>query len=348
MTFLCPEMLWLALLLPLLVVLHAWLLRLRKFAPLRFASLALVKEAMNQRHWRRRVPPALLLAAFGTLVIATARPTAVLTLPTHQQTIILAMDVSISMRATDMVPSRIGASQDAAKRFVAGLPHDVRVGVVSYAGSAHLVQPPTLARDDVFSAIDRFQLQSGTAIGKGIVVALATLFPDTGIDLSRLDKLDGQRNALHAALPGAASPDTPEFEPVEAGSYDSAVIVVLTDGQNTAGVDPVAAARMAADRGIRIFTVGFGTREGEIVTANGWRMRVRLDEETLRKVAELTRGQYFHAGSSADLERVYGALKARLVLEKKATEVTAVFAGLAAVLLLLGAGLSVWWFGRVA
>ena len=258
----------------------------------------------------------------------------------------MAMDVSGSMRATDVSPDRISASQAAAKTFAAELPANIRIGVVAYAGTAQLVQPPTLNRDDVIAAIDRFQLQRGTAIGNGIMISLATLFPDANIDLSRVT---GQRNMPRGLQPEPARPGEPAaFEPVPPGSYESAAIVLLTDGQNTVGVDPMEAAQMAASRGVKVFTVGFGTKEGATLHLEGWSMRVRLDEDTLKKVANLTLGEYFHAGSGADLKKVYEALKSRLVFEKKATEVTALFADAAALLVLLAAGLSVWWFGRVA
>ena len=346
MSFLWPEQLWLALLLPLLPVLYVWLMRCRKKTALRYPSLVLVKQALGRAvGWRRHLPPTLLLVALGALIVAVARPMAVITLPTQQQTIILDMDVSGSMHAADVEPDRITASQVAAKAFVAELPRNLRIGVVAYAGTAQLVQPPTLSRDDVIAAIDRFQLQRGTAIGSGIVISLATLFPEAGIDLSQIT---GQRNIPRAVKPGGKSTaDPPEFQPVAPGSYSSAVIVLLTDGQNTVGPDPMDAAQMAADRGVKIFTVGFGTKDGEIIGFEGWSMRVRLDEETLHKIASLTQGQYFYAGSGADLKRVYEALNSRLVFEKKETEITALFAYLAGVLMLVAAGLSLWWFGKV-
>ena len=347
MTFLWPEMLWLALLVPALVLLYAWLLHRRKKVVLRYPSLGLVRQAMGRgTGWRRHLPPTLLLAAFAALVAAGARPTTVLTLPTQQQTILLVMDVSGSMRATDVSPDRLSASQVAAKTFAAELPRNVRIGVVAYGGTAQLVQPPTLSREDVIAAIDRFQLQRGTAIGSGIVIALATLFPEAGIDLSQIT---GQRilpRTPQAA--GRSHPDAPEFKPVPPGSYESAAMVLLTDGQNTVGPDPMDAAQMAASRGVKIFTVGFGTKEGEVIDFEGWSMRVRLDEDTMKSVANLTHGEYFHAGSGADLKKVYEALKSRLVFERRETEVTALFAYLAGLLMLAAAVLSLWWFGKVA
>lgn len=341
MTFVWPHLLWALLAIPLLVLLYLWLLNKRKKSALRFASLAIVKQAQGGGPgWRRHVPPALLLLAFGALLVATARPMAVVTLPLQQETIILAMDVSGSMRATDVQPDRLTAAQEAAKSFLIDLPRSVRVGVVSFAGTAAVVQPPTQSREDVVAAIDRFQLQRGTAIGSGIVLSLATIFPEAGIDLSQIT---GQRN-----MPlGPSDKPKQDFVPVAPGSYASAAVILLTDGQRTTGPDPLDAAKMAADRGVKVYSVGIGTKEGETIGFEGWSMRVRLDEETLKNIANLTRGEYFYAGTATDLKKVYQSLSSRLMVEKKETEVSSLFAALGAVLVLIAATLSVWWFGRV-
>ncbi|NUZ07211.1 VWA domain-containing protein [Piscinibacter koreensis] len=341
-TFIWPTLLWGLVAVPLLVLLYVWLLRRRKQTTLRYASLGLVKEALGARRgWRRHVPPLLLLTAIIALLLAAARPAALIALPMTQETIVLAMDVSGSMRATDVQPNRLIASQEAAKAFVADLPRDVRVAVVAFAGTAAVVQAPTLSREDVYAAIDRFQLQRATAIGSGIVLSLATLFPEAGIDLSQIT---GQRNMP----PGPNDKPKPEFKPVPPGSYTSAAIILLTDGQRTTGPDPIEAAKMAADRGIRVYTVGIGTKEGETIGFEGWSMRVRLDEETLKTIANLTRADYFYAGTAADLKKVYQGLSNRFVVEKKETEISGLLAGFGALLVMLAAGLSVWWFGRIA
>ena len=342
MTFIWPEMLWALMAMPLLVLLYVWLLRRRKKTAIRFANLTLVKEAMGKAAaWRRHLPPALLLVAVSALLFAAARPTAVISLPSQQETIILAIDVSGSMRATDVLPDRITAAKEAAKAFVTELPRSVRIAVVQFAGTAAVVQAPTLSRDDVIAAIDRFQLQRGTATGSGIMLSLATIFPEAGIDLSQIT---GQRNMP----PGPNDKPKPDFTPVQPGSYSSAAIIMLTDGQRTAGPDPMEAAKMAADRGVRVYTVGVGTKEGETIGFEGWSMRVRLDEETLKSIATMTRAEYFYAGTATDLKKVYQALSTRLVVERKETEVSALFAVFGALLVMLAAGLSVWWFGRVA
>ncbi|MEI6025719.1 MAG: VWA domain-containing protein [Betaproteobacteria bacterium] len=343
MTFQWPNLLWSLLLVPALVGAYWWLLRRRRRSTVRLASIAVAKAALGAGPgWRRHVPPALMLAAIMALLFAAARPMAVVKLPLSQRTIMLAMDVSGSMRATDVKPTRIVASQEAAKAFVNALPRDVKVGIVSFAGTAAVVQAPTVSREDIIAAIDRFQLQRGTATGSGIVLSLATLFPDDEIEISQIT---GQRN-----MPKPLGENKPkkEFKPVEPGSYNSAAIIMLTDGQRTTGPDPLDAAKMAAQRGVRVYTVGVGTTSGETIGFEGWSMRVRLDEETLKNIAVLTQAEYFYAGSAQDLLKVYESLSSKLVVERKETEITALLALLAAVLVATGAGLGVWWFGRVS
>ncbi|MBK7261748.1 MAG: VWA domain-containing protein [Rubrivivax sp.] len=346
MSFEWPHLLWLQAALPLLVLLYLWILKRRRRSTVRLASVQVARLAMGKGPgWRRHVPPLLMLAALAALLLAVARPTATITLPLAERTIMLAMDVSGSMRAEDVKPNRLVASQEAAKAFVKALPREVRVGVVSFAGTAAVVQAPTTSRDDVIAAIDRFQLQRGTATGSGIILSLATLFPDHGIEIQHVT---GQRNFPGKPIGKDSRDDKPRFTPVLPGSYASAAIIMLTDGQRTTGPDPLDAAKMAAERGVRVYTVGMGTTSGEIIGFEGWSMRVRLDEETLKNISVLTHGEYFYAGTAEDLKKVYESLSSRMVVERKETEITAIFAGLGALLAVLAAGLSLWWFGRVA
>jgi Ca-activated chloride channel family protein len=335
MSFEWPEALFLLLALPLLVWGYVALLRRRKKQAIRYSSLALVKAAVDAAPtWRRHVPPALLLAALGAMIVAVARPAALVTLPSNNETVILAMDVSGSMRATDVEPTRLAAAQVAAKQFIAEVPDSVKVGIVAFAGTATVAQAPTRNREELVAAIDRFQLQRATAIGSAIIVSMATLFPDGGYDVAAFayDKRKRPQG---------------NFKPMPPGSYASAVIILLTDGQRTAGPDSIEAARLAAERGVRIYTVGVGTPQGSIVGIEGWSMRVRLDEETLKAIADLTRGEYFYAGTAPDLKKVYQNLNSRFVLETRKTEIGALFTALAAALVVLAAGLSLAWFGRV-
>jgi Ca-activated chloride channel family protein len=344
MTFLWPHALWLLLALPACVLAYRWLLRRRK-AAIRYASLGLVREAIaTGPRWRRHVPPALLLGAIALVLLAAARPFATITLPSQVQTIVLAIDVSLSMRARDVMPDRITAAQAAAKTFVESRPPGSRIGLVSFGGSAQLVQKPTERVEELVQAIDRFQLQRHTATGSALAVALATLFPDDGIDVDAL--VFGAPGGRGVAIDAPKDAARARAAPVKPGSYRSGVIVLLSDGRRTTGPDPIEIAKLAADRGVRVFTVGFGSPDGARVDAEGWSSQVRLDEETLKAVADVTRGEYRHAGSAADLTQVYAELNTRFVMERKATEVTALFAAAAVLLALLAGGLSIAWTGR--
>jgi len=290
-----------------------------------------VKQAIGAGHrFRRHIPPLLFLIAVIAMIVAIARPAAIVLLPSQYQTIILAMDVSGSMRATDVQPNRLAAAQAAAKAFVAEQPSNVRIGVVSFAATASVVQSPTQSREDIVTAIDRFQLQRGTAIGSGIIVSLATIFPDAGIDVSSF--IYGRGGSRGVPIDQAGKPDKPPLKPVAPGSYTSAAIILLSDGQRTTGPDS---------------TVGFGTQSGETIGFEGWSMRVRLDEETLKTIANLTRGEYFYAGTANDLKKVYQVLNSKFLLEKKPMEISSLFAGAAALIAVTSALLSLLWFHRI-
>lgn len=349
MSFEWPELLWGLAILPLLVAAYAALVRRRKRQAMRYANLSLVREAMARgAGWRRHVPPVLMLAAIALMIVAAARPETELRIPTRHETIVLAVDVSGSMRATDIKPSRLAAAQEAARAFVADLPSHTRVGVVTFAGTAALVQTPTRSRDELHAAIDRFAMQRGTAVGSAILVSLKTIVPDVEFDLRsanpRPKKTDAPRG-FGSEPPRDTKKEPPA--PVEPGSHASAVIILLTDGQTTTGPDPIESAKMAAERGVRVFTVGVGTPQGEVVGAEGWSMRVKLDEDALKSIALATRGEYYGAASAAELKKIYESLNTSLVFEKKTMEVTALFAAAAALLTVVAAGLSVLWFHRI-
>ena len=356
MSFASPDLLWLLLLAPLLVALYLWILR-RSRATL-YPNLAIVRTAIAPgARLLRHVPPLLMLLAVMVLIVAVARPSASVVLPSQFKTIVLAFDTSGSMRATDVEPTRLIAAQTAAKAFVQEVPPDVRIGIVEFGATASQVQMPTSKREDLVAAIDRFILQRGTATGSGLYAAISMLFPEANIDLEKL--VGGSGSGRETVVPaGRASRNRPigqepasqpaELAPVPPGSYKSGVIILLSDGRRTTGPDPLDAAKMAAERGVRVYTVGFGTRDGGAVDFGEYSFYVRLDEETLKAVAGITRGEYFHAGTAADLRTVYEDLKNRLVLERQQTEVTALLAAGGALLAILGAFLSVLWFNRLA
>ena len=348
MSFLWPSSLVLLIAVPALVGVYAWVLRRQRAAAVRFASVGLVREAMGgARLWRRHLPPALFLLGLLVAILAIARPSALLSLPSQQRTIILAIDVSLSMRASDVQPNRLAAAQAAAKAFVEDLPPDLRVGIVSFAGTAFAAQKPTRNKDDLIAAIDRLQLDRHTAIGSGSIMSLATLLPEEGIDLESL--VLGSRQSWRMNRPAEKKmPLKRPAQPVPPGSNASSAIVLLTDGRRTIGPDPLEAAQMAADRGIRVFTVGFGSASGGPAMIEGYSIFMMFDEETLKAIAGLTRAEYFHATSADELKKVYQALSSKFVLTKEEREITALFAAAAALLTLLSAALSVAWFHRLA
>jgi Ca-activated chloride channel family protein len=339
-TVLWPDMLWGLILVPLLGWLYWRLLRRGRSLAVRFPSLEMVGFARTG--WRRWTPAVLLLAALASLLFATARPQAIVRLPSRLETVILAVDMSGSMRATDIQPSRIFAAQQAAKDFIAHQPHNVSVGVVAVAGTAAVVQSPSRQREEIAAAIDRLQPQRGTALGSGLIISLATVLPAAGIDVQGF--INGRMRAGPEDMPGIAQPP----EQVEPGSYPSAAIVLLSDGQSNTGPDPLKAADIAAQHGVRIFTVGVGTAEGTTVSADGWSMKVRLDDTVLKKVAQTTGGEYFQARDAAELQKIYTHLSSQLAFNKEEqVEISALFAALGAVLAIASALLSMLWFGRV-
>ena len=354
--FISPVMLWLLLVMPVVVGLYLYLLARKKKSAMRYGNLSMVKVAMAGRStWRRHVPPVLYAIGLTLTILAVARPTAVITLSSNKATIILAMDVSGSMRAGDMKPSRIVAAQRAAKEFVQEQPKETLVGIVAFASTALLVQNPTTDHQALNTAIDRFELQRGTAIGGGMLMALKTLFPKEDFTISgggRGGAPQQQQPYGPAPLggdPAALNGQAPKAKPapVEPGSLKTAIVILMSDGANTTGPDPADVAKQAADHGLRVYTIGFGTKEGDIVGFAGRNMRAELDEDSLKKVADTTRGQYFHAGSAEELSKIYQALSRQRFTETKETEITAFFAAAAAFFALLSATLSLLWFNRV-
>jgi Ca-activated chloride channel family protein len=284
---------------------------------------------------RRILPPLLYGLALLLLIAAAARPMAVVSLPSLRDVIILALDVSHSMRADDLEPTRLAAAQQAAREFIEEQPATTRIGVVAFAETALAVQRPTTNREELLKVIERLEPQPGTAVGEAILVSLQALFPKEVFELR-------PREPASAPKPDAASPV--EMPP---GSERSAAIVLLSDGAATRGPDAVAAARLAAQRGVRVFTVGLGTEAGAVVELDGISMRAQLDEEMLRKVADVTRARFFRAGDAEDLRAIYRDVSARLVVETRETEVGAVLVAVAALLTLLAAGSSLFWFNRI-
>ncbi|MDX2223978.1 MAG: VWA domain-containing protein [Rhodospirillaceae bacterium] len=347
MTFQSPELLWLCALLPLLPWMYVLAIRRKKAAALKFTNMALIKEASEgRRSWRRHVPPVLLFLALAVLFVAIARPSAFLALPSERTTVILALDVSGSMRARDVAPSRMVAAIAAARQFVKDQPRNTRIGLVAFSTSAMIMQSPTLVHQEVIDAIEGLRPQRFTAVGSGIVASLQAIYPDLDIDMARL--LDVEPEPLGEPLDGAKPRvEPPKFQPVAPGSNTSAVVILLSDGRTNVGVDPMEAARMAAERGVRVFTIGFGSADGAVDFGGGM-MRTQLDEEALKMIAEMTGAKYFLATSEEALKEVYGTVSAQFVSEAVPTEVTGIAAAAALLPLLLAGLLSLLWSNRIA
>lgn len=375
LNFVWPVLLWLLLLVPLAGLMLALIGWRRSRHLVRYPGMIAPElrargvKGFAQRH----ISVLIALVGLALLIAAIARPRAMLMMPTAVESVILAIDTSGSMRAADVKPSRIEAAQAAARSFVEGMPDRLRVGVVSISGTAAVAQSPTTDRDDLYRAIEGLQLQRGSAIGSGILVSLAELMPGAGIDVQKiLNEASGDTprtgpsgaplrgpggrdgspgsaaGAQSAGTDGTSSTSKPR-DPVEPGSSRSTAIILLTDGQGNTGPDTIKMAELAAQHGVRIFTVGLGTPEGVTLNAQGMAMRVRLDEEILKRIADITLGDYVRASSDTDLRRIYRELSSRLTMERRQmTEVTALFALLGCLFVIAAAAASLLRTGRIA
>jgi Ca-activated chloride channel family protein len=344
--FLWHHALWLLLVLPLMVGAYVVHIRRRNDQALRLASFRRLREAMGPASiWKAHIPALLLFAGLASILLAAARPVIVVTSPAEVGTVVLLMDVSLSMAATDVPPTRLDGARAAAMTFVKMQPKDVRIGVVAFGGHADVVLPPTAVRDDVIAALDRLELQRFTAIGNGLMGALLTIEPTAhipeGYDIFGAGRATGKIHEL-AAL------STPR-KPVPAGSFLSAAIILVSDGKGTMGVPPAKAAKMVADFGIRVYTVGVGTLYGGVANIEGWPpIHAEFDEEILKEIADITHGEYFLARSADKLAKIYQELGRRAVLEGRELEITALMTALGMVLWLAAAGLSMFWSTRPA
>jgi len=332
-------MLWLLLLVPVLVLVYILIQRRRQKYALRYSSLSLVKEAVGRGPGiRRHIPPSLFLIALTVMLFALARPVASITQLQKQATVILTFDVSGSMRADDIKPNRLEAAKAAGRAFVASQPKNVRIGIVSFSESASIVQAPTRDREAILAAINRLTTQRRTAIGSGILTSLGAIFEEL--------KTPPTPSPDNGELGAPAATPAPTPEAVAPGSYP-ALIVLLSDGQSNTGLPPLDIVNQASDRGVRVYTVGVGSPEGTVLRTEGFAIRVRLDEDTLKRIAQQTDASYFKADNETNLLNIYENLGTRLVFKAEQTELTAWFTGMAAVLLTIAGILSLVWFHRL-
>jgi Ca-activated chloride channel family protein len=347
MTFIWPIMLIFLVLVPIFVASYLWLQQRRRDLLARYGALGLtdqgspgqrpslvVRRSSAITGFRRHLPAIIFLVALTILIVALARPQTVLSLPRVEGTVILDFDVSGSMAATDLQPTRLDAAKAAASDFVQNQPSSVQIGVVTFSDGALPAQVPTNDQGQVLLAISRLTTQKGTSVGEGIQTALKTIDAATNPPLSLSTR-------------GQNATPTPSPTPVPKGTYSSAVIILLTDGENNESPDPLAAAQAAADRGVRIYTVGIGSPQGADLKVNGFTIHTRLDEQTLQLIAQMTGGDYYNAQSTQDLKNIYDKLDPQIIVRQQNTEVTSLLAGAGILLLLVGGALSLLWLGRV-
>lgn len=334
MSFIWPTMLLSLLALPLLVALYLRVQRRRRGLAARYGSLGTITGGGGALRWRRHVPPAIFLLALATLLLGLARPQATVNLPRVEGTVILAFDVSGSMAADDLKPTRLEAAKVAARAFVERQPATVQIGVVTFSDGGLAVQAPTNEQAEVLAAINRLAPARGTSLSSGILASL------NAITVAG-DKQGARYYSNRTPVPTVAPTAVPK------GVYTPAAIILLTDGENTAPPTPFAAAQLAADRGVRIYTVGIGSPTGVPLRIEGFVVQSRLDEVTLKQIAGVTSGAYYNAATAQDLRAVYENLGTNLVIKPVTTEVTSIFAGVGLLVLLLGGFCSALWFGRL-
>ena len=348
MGLLWPKFLLLLGLIPLLVAAYLWILRRRRRYAVRFSSLALVREALpRSSRLRRHLPFALFLLAMASLIVALGRPVSTVSVPIGRANIILAIDVSRSMCSTDIQPNRLEAAKDAALSFIRRQTSSTQIGIVAFAGFAALVQPPTTDQEMLQEAVENLSTARRTAIGSAI--------------LESLDAIAEINDSVAPSVSGSASEVRPP--PLPEGSYAPDIIVLLTDGASNSGPLPLEAAQQAVDRGIRVYTIGFGTASGGIMDCGdafwggGWfgggqpyqgdpfggGFRRGIDEETLKQIAALTGGSYYSATSAGELQDVFQNLPIHLITRQETMEISVAFTALGALLAALAIGLSLIW-----
>jgi Ca-activated chloride channel family protein len=335
MTFIWPIMLWLLIILPLFSLLYMGLQQRRRRMVAKYGTLGLVQAPGGQTvGYRRHVPSLLYLTGLGILIVSLARPEAVVSLPRIQGTVILVFDVSGSMAANDVKPTRIEAAKITAQKFVDSQPDGVLVGVVAFSDSGLSVQVPTNDKTAVMAAITQLTPARGTSLANGIYAALTTI--DT----------TGKTPDTHYYNNVTPEP-TATPTPVPPGVYSPAIIVLVSDGENTQNPDPLLAAQAAADRGVRIYSIGIGTAAGADLSIDGFMVHTQLDQGMLQQISQITSGTYYNAQSEQDLDKIYNNIRPQLVVKPEKMEVTSLFAGASILVLLIGGAFSFGWLNRL-
>jgi len=379
MTFIWPSMLLSLLVVPLLVAAYLWLLRRRQATAAGFYRFTTAPQAGASRApgatreggpaksapprspgFRRHIPALFSLLSLVIVLVALARPQAQVSLPRVEGTVMLVIDVSGSMAATDAEPSRLDAAKAAARDFILSQPETVQVGIVSFADSGFTVQAPTNDANSLLATIERLEPRSGTSLGQGIVSALYAIAVDAGLaqpEAAQPTPAPGFSPAEGSARPGQAPGQNPGQDPDQRaaallaqlpdGRYPSAAIVLLSDGENNQSFDPARAALAAAAHGVRIDALGFGTPAGATLEVEGFNVHTALDEAALERITHASGGKYYPAGGDQDLREVYSHLTPQLVIKPEWMEITSILAGAGLLLLLMGSMFSMRWFNRL-
>jgi Ca-activated chloride channel homolog len=329
MYFIWPAMLLSLLVIPLFVLVYLSLQRRRRRMAAAAGSLGWVQSAARSPGARRHIPMVLFLTALTILLVALARPQTVIAVPRIQGTVILAFDISGSMAADDLKPTRMDAAKAAARDFVQRQPSSVQIGVVAFSDGGVAMQSVSNDQASVLAAIDRLSPQRGTSLAQGIQASLKALAASANQSLS------------DSGYPA------PPLAPVASGTTTSSVIVLLSDGENNESPDPLAAAQTAAKVGVRIYTVGIGSPAGTNLHINGFTVHTQLDEGLLQQIAQTTGGTYYNAQSTQSLQAIYSNLNPQLTIAQERTEVTSLFAGAGILVFLIGATFSLLWFNRL-
>src|SRR5690349_1688934 len=348
MSLLWPGFLYLLLLIPLIVGIYLWLLRRRRRFAIRYSSLSLIREAAGQQSWlHRHLPFMLVLLALTGLIVALARPVATVLIPSNKATVILAVDVSLSMCSTDIPPNRLEVAKDAALSFIHNNSSGRQVGIVAFAGFAELIQPPTTDQKLLENAISYLTPARRTAIGSAILRALDAIAEvDNRVAPSEIGSSSDQ----------PTSPSSPKDD------FVPHIIILLTDGSSNAGPLPLTAAEQAVERHVRIYTIGFGTNhnsspmncgDGDLFTfgpnlggggfssAGGFRREI--DEETLTQIADMTGGKYYPATSADELQKAFRSLPTYVIATRQTTEISVFFTALSVLLAILAMILAFLW-----
>lgn len=334
MTFIWPGMLVTLILVPLAVVVYLWLSQRRRSRAANIGSMGLVDGITESKLGKRRHIPALIfLAGLTLLLFSMARPAAEVSLPRQEGTVILAFDVSGSMAADDLKPTRMEAAKAAAREFLQAQPASLQVGVVAFSESDFVVQPPTNDYEAIIASIERLSLQRSTSLSAGIIASLNAIAVGFG-----------QPPLVDTDL--SDSP-VPTATPLPDGIHTPAVIVLLTDGENTAPPDLFPAAQIAADRGIRIHIIGIGSTAGTTLEINGFSVHTQLDEAVLQEISQLTGGEFYNPENEEDLVEIYKGISPQLVMKSEKMEVTPILAGASIFILLIGGLFSLMWINRL-